>query len=297
VRRVANSGRRGESDEADRVSYISQTPLTLLSIDQPGHPGFRQGIKHMYGNAGALTKFDIKAAISPGSNAGKKSASETNCEFCAAAGAVNLTPGAPRQTSRQAAEYAGLKDLRPPAAGGIAAQAKRIVKFVVAKTGRRWGSSGGAGFAEKPYAEVEKFMAQMRNGTVFVIYISAPTAMDVKTKLKPGQRSHWLNAKKMGNNIHYFDFQTNRNYSDGAFYGMSEEDLKPVGGQNPSSSMMPFVGVEIQTLGKRSADDKSELNQALHSSDYRLQRGIFDTSHADTKMLALAFFPAKVATT
>jgi hypothetical protein len=220
--------------------------------------------------------------------------SESNCEFCAAAGAVNLTPGAQRQGSTLAAKYHQLLDMKPSAAGGIAAQANRIGEFVAEKTGRRWASSGGAKFLEKPYAEVEQFMARMRNGTVFAIYVSGKTALDLKTKLNPTPRSHWLNAKKIAGKIHYFDFQTNRFYTGGASQGKTADELQPSGNRNPSSSMFPFIGIEIQTIGVKKADDESAWN--LHSSDYRLQRGIFDTAHAETKMLALAFFPARQAT-
>jgi hypothetical protein len=234
----------------------------------------------MYGNQGALTRLNLAK--------GTTAASERNCEFCAAAGAVNLTPAAPRQTSKDAANFAGLSDDKP-SSGNYTEQAARIARFVTAKTGLRWGSSGGSKFLEKPFADAEKFMLAMRDRTVFVIYVSGPTVLDVVTKPVYGNRSHWLNAIKAGDSIRYFDFQTNREYTGGGLAGKSQAELQPVGGKNPSSSTLPFVGIETQSVGSLTPEEKSETQTALHSSDYRLQKGIIDTAKA--KMLAIAFFP------
>lgn len=196
----------------------------------------------------------------------QRSASQSNCEFCTAAGACNLVLGTNMFTSGDAAQFAGLDDKKP--AGGISQQCVRIEAFVVNKLRRRCVTFGSAA-AEAPCAETLAWMQAQLDGTVFAVYASG-TALGLR-------RSHWLTAMRSGSGLHFFDFQTNREYRDKPVFG---KNAFP-GGRNPSSCRMPFVGV-ITQLGATSSKD-------LHSSDPLRQTGMFDPS--DTTMVVLAFPP------
>ena len=201
--------------------------------------------------------------------AGRPKFAEANCEFCAAAGAVNLagnltridtgsTSGAaPRFTSTKAADYAGLFDTVQM--GGD--QVKRVAKFVCSHSGRKFVEFGASGaMPSKSYAESTEFMKNLPDHTVFVIWADGD--------LESGDDvSHWLNAIKVNGDIRYFDFQVNS-----TFFG---------GSKNPASCNRPFVGIETAKAARGS--------RALQSSDPRQQVGMFQTS--TVKMGVLAFPP------
>lgn len=146
--------------------------------------------------------------------AGRPKFAEANCEFCAAAGAVNLagnltridtgsTSGAaPRLTSTKAADYAGLFDTVQM--GGN--QVKRVAKFVCSHSGRTFVEFGASGaMPSKSYAEATEFMKNLPDHTVFVIWADGD--------LESGDDvSHWLNAIKVNGDIRYFDFQVNTTF-------------------------------------------------------------------------------------
>lgn len=200
---------------------------------------------------------------------GTKVPSQRNCEFCTAAGAVDLILGHVAVTSADASKYANLPD-NVTVEGGYQAQALRISKFVMAMGGRGCGWSGRT---EKPYADVAQFMSIQIDGTVFAVYMSG--------KIVNGgpSRGHWLNAMQVGNTVRWFDFQTNREYKDRAISGTMPSFL---GGLNPSTCTQPFLGVETQLAAGSTASD-------MHSSDPSRQVGMFKT--AECTSLALAFPP------
>lgn len=165
---------------------------------------------------------------------------ESNCAFCSAAGAVNLTFGSSRYSSKDVADLVGSGQSAMASTGG-GGQAAKIISFVEAKTKPSRKAVRILDSETKLPQAIQK-MKEFPPNTVFAIHISGQTVVGDKC-------SHWLNALLTKGSsdkvLRYFDFQTNRVLSKewkGPLYG----DPTMVGGANPSSSMNPFVGIVAQ---------------------------------------------------
>lgn len=198
-------------------------------------------------------------------------ASATNCEFCASAGAANLAHGHNLFSSGDVSSLHGVADRGDRKNANIALQVTRVRDFVTRATGRCCAVFGSAA-KEEPFADARKFMRSMMDGTVFVVYVSG----DLKTITRT--TSHWLNAARKGNDITFYDFQTNRDYGHTIF------GSKPsfIGALAPSSCSGPFVGVVTQCEG-------ASVDADMRSNDPNRQTGMLD--EAKTKAIVLAFPP------
>jgi hypothetical protein len=205
---------------------------------------------------------------------------ENNCEFCAAAGAVNLAGSLDRiDTAMNGQLIGGATVLQrftsSEAAGGQLSdnaqmdgkQVERVEQFVRAHSGRQCVTSG-VRTGVRSYDNATAFMLRQPDKTVFAIRASG-------LLVNGDTAAHWLNAIKIGGEIRYFDFQVNTlHYAQ--IWGANI-------GKDPASCNMPFVGI-VTARAYRSG-------RALHSSDPALQLGMFDT--AAVKMTVLAFPPTK----
>jgi hypothetical protein len=205
---------------------------------------------------------------------------ENNCEFCAAAGAVNLAGSLDRfDTAMDGQLIGGATVLQrftsSEAAGGQmrdtaqmdGKQVACVEQFVRAHSGRQCVSHGVRAGVQS-YANATAFMLRQPDKTVFAIRASG-------LLVNGATAAHWLNAIKIGGEIRYFDFQVNT-----AHYGRI---FSAKIGKDPASCNMPFVGI-VTARAYRSG-------RALHSSDPALQVGMFET--AAVKMTVLAFPPTK----
>jgi len=192
---------------------------------------------------------------------GGQADSAKNCEFCTAAGAVNLIVGTGQETSGNAAGEAGLKDARPN--DDLPDQTKRIRGFVEKNT-QRTAKVLGSKDNQVDYAEAVRWMKSQPDRCVFAVYVSGTLASALGQGINAGnQKSHWLNAMLAGGTIRYFDFQANRKPMDRPVYGFKDF----TGAFNPASATVPFVGVVSQMLlhshqskGMRSDDQAGALN-------------------------------------
>ena len=211
---------------------------------------------------------------------------ESNCAFCSAAGAVNLTRGYSEVTSSDVAEKLGVGQSALQSAKG--GQAENIIKFVKAETKRKC-----CKLVENETTLITALdeMKKQPSKTVFALHVSGKITDN-------GKVSHWLNALSLngphGRELRFFDFQTNRDLPRGLKSAM-RADPSWVGSKNPASSLSPFVGIVGQD--ELSADKQKALlwgrepdttaHRAMHGA---VQAGTFQKDHS-TAVEVLAFPP------
>lgn len=179
---------------------------------------------------------------------------QTNCAFCSAAGAVNLTLGHSLYTTQNVQNFSGGGQGSMASAAGDG-QDKKIIGFVEHYTRpARKSIITVASKIELPKAI--KDMKLLPERTVFALKIDGRTASGATP-------CHWLNALRINNagerTLRYFDFQTVRDVPR-RLKGGVWQDPTMVGGKNPSTSVQPFVGI----IGQ---------NELFAAKSYRLQHG------------------------
>lgn len=160
-------------------------------------------------------------------------ASERNCANCSAAGIVRMLTGK-ELTSGQVAN--GSPDDKPDAdaIGGIDGQLRQI-DVAIRKNTRRQGAWFGDASAEQDRDSTMQWMGGAPSGTAFVVYASGPIVSDgvaqvggrrggfrvqgaldlnanamsaANIETRGGNRSHFLTAFKSGDQLRFWDYQT-----------------------------------------------------------------------------------------
>jgi filamentous hemagglutinin family protein len=183
---------------------------------------------------------------------------ENNCASCTAAGAASLIKHShgkydvadvgkfmDANSHGHAARGVG-PDIDLAARGmmgtDIDSQVNNIASYVKDRTG-----ISPTIFRDLPLNDAESKMRSYPDGTVFAVMASG------KTKTSSDENIHWLNAVVKSDKLSYIDFQTNR--------PTRLSNYPYVGGDGPSTSGSPFIGIVQQNRGVASRSDLHNDNQ------------------------------------